>query len=236
MSSLFPGLLEPRYLFWLLKGFGLTLQISLFTIVLATLLGLLLAAARETRWLAAPCIAWMSLFRNTPLLVQLFFWYFGAASLLPEAWMDWLNTPRDAFGVPWPSFEWIAALFGLTLYTAAFVAEEIRAGIRGVGRGQRAAAAALGLTGWQAFRWVILPQALRIARSPLFGQYMNVVKNSSLAMAIGLAELSYASRQVETETLKTFQAFGVATLLYMAGVMMVQAAGRRRTAQCSTSR
>ncbi|GHD58551.1 amino acid ABC transporter permease [Jeongeupia chitinilytica] len=230
MSSLFPGLLDARYLFWLLKGFGLTLQLSLITIVLATLLGLLVAAAREQRWLAVPCVVYLSVMRNTPLLVQLFFWYFGAASLVPEVWMVWLNTPKSLLGVPWPSFEWLAALFGLTLYSAAFIAEEIRAGIRGVGRGQRAAAAALGLTGWQAFRWVILPQALRIARGPLFGQYMNVVKNSSLAMAIGLAELSYASRQVETETLKTFQAFGVATLLYMFAVMLVQVAGRRRAA------
>ncbi|BCL74968.1 amino acid permease [Jeongeupia sp. HS-3] len=215
LLALFAGVLEPRYLLWLLKGFGLTLLIS---------------AAREHRWLAWPCIGYLSLFRNTPLLVQLFFWYFGAASLLPEAAMAWLNTPRSLLGVPWPSFEWLAALFGQTLYTAAFIAEEIRAGIRGVGRGQRAAAAALGLSGWQSLRWVILPQALRIARAPLFGQYMNVIKNSSLAMAIGLAELSYASRQVETETLKTFQAFGVATLLYVLAVALVQGASRRRGA------
>ncbi|MBP2849913.1 amino acid ABC transporter permease [Dickeya oryzae] len=225
-------LLAPQYLQWLWQGFQVTLGIAAATGVLATLSGLILAAGRDsrTRWLRWPVIAYCALFRNTPLLVQLFFWYFGAAQLLPEGVMQWLNRPHviPLVGLNMPSFEFLAGLFGLTLYSAAFIAEEVRAGIAGVARGQKYAACALGLTGWQAMRYVVLPQALRIALPPLLGQYMNVVKNSSLAMAIGVAELSYASRQVETETLRTFQAFGVATVLYIAVIALMEGWGQWR--------
>jgi polar amino acid transport system permease protein len=124
----------------------------------------------------------------------------------------------------WPSFEFVAGWIGLTCYTTAFVGEEFRAGMRGVKDAQHQAAAALGLTPLAAFRYVILPQAIRIATPPLAGQYMNLVKNSSLAMTIGLAELSYVSRQVDTETFKTFQAFGAATVLYIVIIAFIEAA------------
>ncbi|MBX9445577.1 amino acid ABC transporter permease [Dickeya chrysanthemi] len=225
-------LLAPQYLQWLWQGFLVTLGLAAVTVVLATLLGLILAAGRDSRtrllrWLV---IAYCSLFRNTPLLVQLFFWYFGAAQLLPAGLMPWLNSPHiiPLVGLNIPSFEFLAGLFGLTLYSAAFIAEEIRAGIAGVARGQQYAACALGLTHWQSMRYVVLPQALRIALPPLLGQYMNIIKNSSLAMAIGVAELSYASRQVETETLRTFQAFGVATVLYIAVIALLEGWGQWR--------
>ena len=225
--------LEPHYFGWLAQGVAVTLWLSLLVVIAATLLGLVLAALRASPlWLLRlPAIAWLTLFRNTPLLVQLLFWYFGAASLLPEAAMNWLNSPHvlaqlGPLSLGWPSFEFLAGLLGLTLYSSAFIAEELRAGIRGVARGQFEAATAQGLKPWQVWRFVILPQALRIAQPPLFGQYMNVVKNSSLTMAIGLAELSYASRQVETETLKTFQAFGVATLFYIGIIAVLEVLSR----------
>lgn len=107
-----------------------------------------------------------------------------------------------------------------------FIAQELRAGIQGVRQGQKYAALALGLTHWQSMRYVILPQAFRIALPPLLGQYMNIIKNSSLTMAIGVAELSYASRQVETESLRTFEAFGVATILYIAAIALMEAWGQ----------
>lgn len=227
-------LLAPHYLSWLWHGFLLTLWLSLCVVVLSTLLGMVLAAARDSqrnllRW---PVIAYSALFRNTPLLVQLFFWYFGAAQLLPSSLLQWLNSPHDVaiagMVLSWPSFEFLAGLVGLTLYSSAFIAEEIRAGIGGVARGQKYASLALGLTPWQAMRYVVLPQALKIALPPLLGQYMNIIKNSSLTMAIGVAELSYASRQVETETLRTFQAFGVATVLYIAIIALIEGWGMWR--------
>ncbi len=212
---MFGELLAPQYLRWLLDGFLLTLGLALLSCLLATLIGAPLAIARlsRRRLLSWPARAYLALFRNTPLLVQLFFWYFGVPALLPEALVSWLNTPHETPLLDWPSFEFLAGAWGLTLYTSAFVAEEFRAGIASVRPEQRAAGLALGLTQRQVWRVVVLPQALRTALPPLLGQYMNALKNSSLAMAIGLAELSYASRQVETETFKTFQAFGIATLL-----------------------
>lgn len=224
-------LLAPEYLGWLWDGFLLTLGLSAVSIIAATALGMVVAGARDSKQavLRLPVIAYCSLFRNTPLLVQLFFWYFGVGKLLPAGVIPWLNTPHEItlFGLTltWPSFEFIAALFGLTVYFSAFIAEEIRSGIRGVKAGQKYAALALGLNGWQSMRYVILPQALKIAFPPLLGQYMNIVKSTSLAMAIGVAELSYASRQVETETLRAFQAFGVATVLYIVAIAVMEAWG-----------
>ncbi len=225
---MFGELLAPQYLRWLLDGFLLTLGLALLSCLLATLIGAPLAISRlsRRRLLSWPARAYLALFRNTPLLVQLFFWYFGVPALLPEALVSWLNTPHETPLLDWPSFEFLAGAWGLTLYTSAFVAEEFRAGIASVRPEQRAAGLALGLTQRQVWRVVVLPQALRTALPPLLGQYMNALKNSSLAMAIGLAELSYASRQVETETFKTFQAFGIATLLYIGAIALIEAFGQ----------
>ncbi|MDR0217538.1 MAG: amino acid ABC transporter permease [Enterobacteriaceae bacterium] len=230
-------LLAPEYLQWLWQGFLITLLLSACTIISSTLLGFIVAAARDNqnnafihkalRWLV---MVYTSVFRNTPLLVQLFFWYFASGQILPQAAMIWLNTPHEAtlagLTLEWPSFEFLAGFIGLTLYSAPFIAEELRAGMRGVGQGQKYAAHALGLTSWQAMRHIVLPQALKIALPPLLGQYMTIVKNSSLTMAIGVAELSYASRQVETQSLQTFEAFGVATVLYIAIIAVMEGWGQ----------
>ncbi|HXZ09642.1 MAG TPA: amino acid ABC transporter permease [Paraburkholderia sp.] len=221
--------LAPKYLMWLWQGFGVTVWLAFTTALAATAAGFVLAIARNARLGAVrgAAAAYVVAFRNTPLLVQLFFWYFGAATLLPDSVMQWLNAPHAVqlavFSVRWPSFEFVAGWVGLTCYSTAFIAEEFRAGLRGVPAAQHHAAAALGLTPLQAFRFVVLPQAVRISIPSLFGQYMNIVKNSSLTMAIGLAELSYASRQVETETFKTFAAFGIATVLYIGAVAVIEA-------------
>ncbi len=224
-------LLTPKYLGWLWDGFLVTLWISICTIITATLLGFLLAAGKSSRlkvlqWLV---IFYSTLFRNTPLLIQLFFWYFAGGQLFSSFFIQPMNL-SDKISVltisfSWPSFEFLAGFLGLTFYSAAFISEEIRAGINGVARGQKFAAYALGLTDWQSMRYVIFPQALKIVMLPLLGQYMNVIKNSSLAMAIGVAELSYASRQVETETLRTFQTFGIATLLYVCIITLMEICG-----------
>ena len=229
---MFGELLAPHYLHWLLDGYVLTLILSLLTCVFATGLGFLLCLARlsSARLWSWPARAYLSLFRNTPLLVQLFFWYFGVTAMLPEGWVMWLNQPRSLslgfFELQWPSFEFIAGFWGLMLYTAAFICEEFRAGVSSVRIEQRAAGLALGFTTAQVWRYIVFPQAIRTALGPLLGQYMNALKNSSLTMAIGLAELSYASRQVETETFKTFQAFGFATLLYVASIALIEVIGQ----------
>jgi len=220
-----------RYLLWLLQGFGMTIALSVAVIVASTALGIAVSGLQLSgyRPLRALLDGYISVIRNTPLLVQLFFWYFGVTSLLPSSLVAWLNTQHvldlHLFSLRWPAFETLAGFFGLTLYAAAFIAEEVRAGINGVKSTQRAAAMALGMTDFLVFRRVVLPQALRIAWLPVVGQYLGTIKNTSITMAIGLAELSYASRQVETETFLTFQAFGVATILYILLVALTEAAG-----------
>jgi polar amino acid transport system permease protein len=227
-------LLAPEYLDWIWQGLVITIWISFCAIVFSSLLGFVVVAARDSqviflRWLA---MIYISLFRNTPLLIQLFFWYFAVGGILPESVMQWLNTPHQltilGIQLAWPSFEFLAGVIGLILYSTPFIAEELRAGIYGVRQGQKFAALALGLSGWQAMRYVVLPQALKIAMPPLLGQYINIVKNSSLTMAIGVAELSYVSRQIESQSLQTFAAFGVATILYIAIIAVMEAWGQWR--------
>jgi len=234
-TALQAQLLAPQYIGWMLQGWLMTVWMSVLVVANSMVLGLFLAAARSSGngWVTGFAAAYVSAFRNTPLLVQLFFWYFGAPSLLPEAAREWLNSSHVLLqwgGVVllrWPSFEFLVAWVGLVLYSTAYVGEEIRSGIRGVAPHQSSAAHALGFTRAQVLRYIVFPQALRIARPPLVGQTMNTIKNTSLAMAVGLVELSYTSRQVEAETFKTFQAFGFATLFYIATIFVVDHLGQR---------
>ncbi|OCG72010.1 amino acid ABC transporter permease [Gilliamella sp. Occ3-1] len=228
---MYEQLLEPRYLWWLWDGFLVTLAISLLTIIFSTSLGFLLVIAQQSRikLIQVIVMGYNAIFRYSPLLPQLFFWYFGVGNLLPIEFKLWLfDEPQIQllfFSLKMPSFEFIIGLVGLTCYSSAFIAEEFRAGIAGVSRGQEQASLALGLTWWQSMRFIILPQSFRIAFPPLIGQYMNIIKNSSLTMAIGVLELSYVSRQVETESLKTFQDFAIATLLYTLAIVIVGTLG-----------
>ncbi|MWN31214.1 MULTISPECIES: amino acid ABC transporter permease [unclassified Gilliamella] len=228
---MYEQLLEPRYLWWLWDGFLVTLAISLLTIIFSTLLGFLLVIAQQSKIKIIQIIVmgYNAIFRYSPLLPQLFFWYFGVGNLLPVEFKLWLFDEPQIwlffFSLKMPSFEFIIGLVGLTCYSSAFIAEEFKAGIAGVRRGQEHASLALGLTWWQSMRFVILPQSFRIAFPPLIGQYMNIIKNSSLTMAIGVLELSYVSRQVETESLKTFQDFAIATLLYILAIIIVGTLG-----------
>jgi len=247
VSLSLPALLQPlppRYLGWMLEGFGMTLLVSAAAIAGGLAIALLLTALRASAqpWLHLPARALVAFLRKTPLLVQLFFWYFGAAQLLGEdvvgAITGWGGIAVGAWRLPAPSFEFVAAAFGIALYAGAFFSEELRAGIRAVPRGQREAALSLGFTPRAAFLRVVLPQALRVSALPLLGQCANTIKNTSLAMGIGLAELAYSARQVETDTLLAFQAFAVATVLYAGAILLLQwAAPRvlRRLGWASTS-
>ena len=227
--------LPTLYLKWLFQGVWLTLLLAMSVCVAATLLGTFFTVLRTNRYAA---IRWstqaiLSVHRNTPLIVQLFLWYFGVASILPENLIEWLHTPH-IFSLPfnlslrYPSFEIVAAFIALTLYSASFISSELSAGLRGVKPTQMEAAYALGMTPWQAFYSVVWPQALAVVRRPLIGQYATVVKDTSLAMVIGVAELSYRVRQVESETLLAFQAFAVATVLYLMITLFLQYKGQQK--------
>lgn len=222
--------LPAKYVGWIAAGFGLTVALSVAVFVLgcAIAAGWLVLARSPIMPLRLTARGAVGLLRRTPLLVQLFFWYFGAAQLPGEgaigALYDWQGWRIGGWHVPAPSLEALASLAGIGLYASAFYARELEAGLANVPRGQGAAALALGFTPAAAFWRVVLPQALRIAARPMVGQFCQTIKNTSLAMAIGFAEMSYTARQVETDSLMTFQAFGLATLLYVALILLLQAA------------
>jgi len=199
---------EEVFGWWLLKGLLLTVEISLASAAAALVLGTLFGIARLSSFkpLRVLSAAYVELFRNTPLLVQLFFWYFAFPMALPESLRLFLNA-RD--------FEFWAATGGLGIYTGAFVAEIVRAGIQAIPRGHLEAAAASGLSGAQTLRFVVLPQAFRIIIPPLGSEFLNNMKNSSLAMTIGVAELCWQSQQIESFTFRGFEATTAASLIYL---------------------
>ncbi|MBJ6723616.1 amino acid ABC transporter permease [Geomesophilobacter sediminis] len=206
-----------KYFDWLVSGLKTTLEISAVGIVGAFLIGLLIAVLKMShfaplRWAAS---AYLEFFRNTPLLVQIFFWYFGSYKILPAAVNDWLNNTN---------FEFAAAVLALTIYTSAFIAEDIRSGILSIPKEQMEAARSAGFSYLRSMQYIILPQAVRITVPPLVNQFLNLVKNSSLAMTIGVMEITYQARQVESYTFKGFEAFTAATVVYLTLSVTITAA------------
>ncbi len=200
--------LTGEYGQWILQGLWITLEISFVSIVLSMLLGTIIAVFRLSRvkplvWFSA---TFTEFFRNTPLLVQIFFWYFGSYAILPDAVNKWLYKQ---------DFEFAAGVISLTVYTSAFIAEEIRSGIFSIPKNQLEASRACGLSFLQAMSFVVLPQAFRIIIPPLISQFLNVIKNSSLVMTIGVMDLTYMARQIESYTFHGFEAFTVSTLIYL---------------------
>jgi len=198
-----------QYFEWLVSGVKITLELSAVSIALSFVIGLLIAVMRMSNmkpilWFSH---SYLEFFRNTPLLIQIFFWYFGSYKILPQGINDWLNA-RD--------FEFAAAVIALTIYTSAFIAEDIRSGVRSIPKEQMEAARSSGFSYLRSMQYIILPQAIRITIPPLINQFLNLTKNSSLAMTIGVAELTYQARQVESYTFKGFEAFTAATLVYIA--------------------
>ena len=215
------GVFSGPPLQWIISGFLTTLWVSAAGIVLATLLailllGLRLAGGRPGRTLVA---CWVSLFRNTPLLVQLLFWYFAAWNLLPLTVKDFVNGEHSGSILPgnvwWLTPEFLCAMWGLGVFTSAFLIEEIASGLRAIPDGQRQAALTQGFTTLGLFRHILLPQGLANAWQPIVGQYLNLMKLSSLASGIGFAELTYQVRQIESYNAHALEAFAVGTVLYL---------------------
>lgn len=215
------GVFSGPPLQWIISGFLTTLWVSAAGIVLATLLailllGLRLAGGRPGRALVA---CWVSLFRNTPLLVQLLFWYFAAWNLLPLTVRDFVNEEHSGSILPgnvwWLTPEFLCAMWGMGVFTSAFLIEEIASGLRAVPDGQREAALTQGFTPLGLFRHILLPQGLANAWQPVVGQYLNLMKLSSLASGIGFAGLTYQVRQIESYNAHALEAFAVGTVLYL---------------------
>jgi glutamate/aspartate transport system permease protein len=197
------------YLDTLVAGLGWTLATALAAWIIALVLGMVVGVIRTMPlpWLRRLGDAWVEVFRNIPLLVQMFLWFFVVPELLPVSVGTWLKQlPRSAF---------YTAVVCLGLYTSARVAEQVRAGIQSLNRGQGMAGVALGLTLPQTYRFVLLPMALRIVMPPLTSEFLNVIKNSAVALTIGLVELTASARSIQEFSFQVFEAFTAATLIYM---------------------
>jgi len=199
---------EPPHGQWLLSGLATTLRIAAASWVFAILLGIIFGALRTSpfRPLRAIATAYVEFFRNVPLLVWLFFWYFGAPEVFPEVIRQWLIHH---------GMEFWSAVAGICVYHGARMAEIIRAGIQSIPKTQIEGALSTGLSVPQTYRLIVIPIALRLIVPPLTNDSLGLLKNSSLAMTIGVAELTFATRQIETYTAKAFEAFTAGTLIYL---------------------
>ena len=193
----------------LLHGILVTLEISALGWIAAVSLGVISGALRTVpiaplRWVAG---AYVEFFRNVPLLVWMFFWYFGVPPLLPEPLREWMFDHGAEF---------LAGVCALGVYHGARFSEVIRAGIRSIPKTQFEAARSTGLTGLQMYRLIIVPIALRLIVPPATNETLNLIKNSSVALTIGVAELTFQTRQIEAYTAKAFEALALGTIIYLA--------------------
>ena len=200
---------DETYLDWLISGFGWTVAVALTGWVIALVVGSVVGTMRTVPGKLALALgnAWVEGFRNVPLLVQLFLWFFVVPELLPRDLSLWVKQEM-------PAKEFITAAMCLGLFTSARIAEQVRAGIQSLPRGQRFAALALGFTLPQAYRYVILPMAFRIIIPPLTSEFMNIFKNSSVAFAIGVLELTFQARQMQEDSEQGIETYLAVTLLY----------------------
>ncbi|ENN83856.1 glutamate/aspartate transport protein (plasmid) [Rhizobium freirei PRF 81] len=213
---MFNALLQPApdgqlYIQWLVSGLGWTLLLAFCGWWIAFVLGVIIGVGRTVPSQVVSCMAriYVEIFRNIPLLVQMFLWYFVIPELLPQPIGDAMKQMPPPWGAFWP------ALLCLSLYTSARVAEQVRAGIEALPNGQKEASAALGLTTAKTYRFVIVPQALRLIIPSLTSEVMGIYKNTSVALTIGLLELTAQARAISEATFQTFTAFGAATVIYL---------------------
>src|SRR5471032_3566038 len=221
------GVLTGQPLQWIISGFLTTLYVTLAGSVLATLLTLVLLALRLTPGRAGRSIVavYVSIFRNTPLLVQLLFWYFAVYGALPQALRMYIGDVHPwavlPVNVSWLTPEFLCATWGLGLFSAAFLLEEVQAGLNSVPAGQTEAALSQGFSRWALLRYVLLPQGLANAWQPITGQYLNLMKLSSLATGIGFSELTYQISRIESYNAHALEGFAIGTALYLLlGIVM----------------
>lgn len=197
------------YLEWMIQSWGWTLSVAGCAYVVAMVVGVIVGTARtlpNSPWVVRLANAWVELFRNIPLLVQIFLWYF----VLPKVFPFMQKVPGFALVV-----------LALGFFTSARIAEQVRAGIQALPKGQRYAASAMGFTTVQAYRYVLLPMCFRIIMPPLTSETMNMLKNSSVAFAVSVAELTWFYTQAAEETSRGIEIFLGVTLLYVISAFAV---------------
>lgn len=189
------------YLDWMLSAWGWTIAVAACSLLLALIIGSVVGTIRTVPNVALQRIgnAWVELFRNIPLLVQIFLWY----HVLPQIFLSLRDVPP-----------FVLVVFGLGFFTSSRIAEQVRAGIQSLPRGQRMAGLATGMTLAQTYRYVILPMAYRIIIPPLTSESMNIVKNSSVAFAVSIAELTQFAMQAQEETSRGIEVYLAVTGLY----------------------
>lgn len=209
---------EAEHRTLLAQGLRVTLLLFAVAWVGAITVACAFAALRDSRWpaLRLGVAGLIDYHRNVPGVVQVFLWYFGISALLPGGMQRWINRHDGEF---------LLASLALALYAAAYMAEDLRSGFRAVPPGQREAAAALGLSRWQVFGAVLLPQALRVALPPLVNQTLALFKATTLAMTIGAGEMLAAAVRLENITFRTFAVFGLVSIAYLLGSWTIMAGG-----------
>ncbi len=197
------------YLQWMMDAWGWTLAVAGCSWVVAILMGGIMGTLRtlpNSPWLVRLANVWVELFRNIPLLVQIFIWYFVIPKMFPAM--------KDL-----PGF--VLVVFALGFFTSARIAEQVRAGVQALPRGQRYAGMAMGFTTAQTYRYVILPMAVRIIIPPLTSESMNLLKNSSVAFAVSIAELTMFAMQAQEETSRGVEIYLAVTALYAVSAFAV---------------
>ncbi|MCY7319640.1 MAG: amino acid ABC transporter permease [Ramlibacter sp.] len=200
---------DITYLDWMFHAWGWTLSVAACAWVIAMLIGGLVGTLRtlpNSPWTVRLANAWVELFRNIPILVQLFLWYF----VLPKAFPSMQAIPG-----------FVLVVFALGFFTSARIAEQVRAGIQALSRGQRYAGMAVGFTTAQTYRYVLLPMAVRIILPPLTSESMNLLKNSSVAFAVSIAELTMFAMQAQEETSRGIEVYLAVTALYAVSAFAV---------------
>ncbi len=198
------------YRMFLLRGVGTTMYIFAWSVVISLVLGVFCGIGRTTeiRWVRAFSAAYVEVFRNIPLLVQMWWAYFGLQEVINAL-------VNDPFGTRILVPSTFACVVALSLYTGAYMGEVVRSGIRSIPRGQWEAAASTGMSRAQTWRWIILPQALVIVIPPMSSQVLNIIKNSAVAMTIAITDLMFFSQKIEEETFAGFEAYSTGTLLFL---------------------
>lgn len=208
-------LTQPPYSEWIIDGVWTTFHLALICWVLALTLGILIGVCRvsNSRILRFFGTAYVEVFRNIPLLVQLFIWLFVIPQLLPEEFSSWWNR-LDA--VPY----WTAVV-GISFYTSSRVAEQIRSAIMAIPQGHFKAALSTGLTPFQMYRYVIMPYALRIIIPAITSEFLTTFKNTSLALTIGVMEITATTRKIEAWSFRGIEAYAVASITYVLTTLLV---------------
>ena len=197
------------YMDTLWSGLMWTLATSLTAWVMALALGLVIGTVRSlpSKWAVRLANGYVELFRNVPLLVQMFLWYFVMPELLPQATGDWVKSL--------PNAPFVTAVICLGFFTSSRVAVQVTTGIQALPRGQLLAGTAIGLTLPQTYRYILLPMAMRVILPPLTSEFLNIIKNSSVALTIGLIELTASARAIQEFSFQVFEAFTAATIIYV---------------------